>query len=96
MIKKYIDDILNKKFIKFNFFEYVASILIIKKLKNNLKICNNYKIFNALTIKNKNVFFLIKKTLIKLYLTKIYNKFDIIIAFNEMRIKKNEKKKQHF
>ena len=83
---------LNKNFIKFNFFEYVVSILIMKKFENNLKMCVNYKIFNTLTIKNKNVFSLIKKTLIKLYLTKIYNKFDIIIVFNEMRIKKETKK----
>ena len=93
IIKKYIDDMLNKNFIKSNFFEYATSILIIKKFENDLRMCVDYKIFNILTIKNKNAFSLIKKTLTKLCSIKIYNKFDIIIVFNEIRIKeKNEKK----
>ena len=93
IIKKYIDDMLSKNFIKFSFFEYATSILMMKKLENDLKMCVDYRIFNVLTIKNKNAFSLIRKTLTKLCSTKIYNKFDIIVAFNEMRIKeKNEKK----
>ena len=53
----------------------------------------NYRVLNILTISNRNTFLLIKKTLIKLYAAKIYNKFDIIITFNEIRVKKNYKKK---
>ena len=47
-------------------------------------------------IKNCNILFLIKKTLIKLYIVKIFNKFDIIIIFNEIRIKKRNVKKIAF
>ena len=79
---------LNKNFIKLNFFEYAISILIIKKFENDLRMCVDYKIFNILIIKNKNAFSLIKKILTKLCSIKIYNKFDIIIAFNEIRIQK--------
>ena len=96
MIKKYIDDMLSKNFIKSNFFEYVASILMMKKFENDLKMCVDYRVFNALTIKNRNAFSLIKKTLIRLCSTKIYSKFDIIVAFNEVRIKKKNEKKTTF
>ena len=47
-------------------------------------------------IKNRNVLLLIRETLIKFYIFKIYNKFDIIIAFNKIKIKKNDKKKTAF
>lgn len=96
IIKKYVDDMFDKSFIKSNSFEYATSILIIQKLENNLKICVDYKILNVLIIKNKNAFSLMKKTLIKLCSIKMYSKFDIIIAFNEIRIKKENEKKTTF
>ena len=71
-------------------------MLIIKKFKKNFKVCINYKVLNILTIKNRNVFLLIKKILTKLSLIKIYNKFNIIIVFNKIKIKKNDKHKITF
>ena len=56
----------------------------------------NYKTLNALTIKNRNTLLFIKKTLARLSSTKIYSKFDIIIAFNEVKIKKSDKHKIAF
>ena len=53
----------------------------------------NYRILNALTISNRNIFLLIKEILAKLYAARIYNKFDIIVAFNEIRVKKDYKEK---
>ena len=96
IIKKYVDDIFDKNFIKLRFFEYATLILIIKKFENDLKMCIDYRIFNILIIKIKNAFSLIKKTLIKLCSTEIYNKFDITITFNEVRIKKKRRKNNVF
>ena len=81
---------------KKNILQYVALVLIIKKSKNELKIYVNYKTLNVLTIKNRNALSFIKKTLTRLSSTKIYNKFNIIIAFNEIKIKKNNKHKIAF
>ena len=67
-----------------------------KKLNKKLKIYINYKVFNALTIFNRNISSLIKKTLFKFYIIKIYNKFNTIAIFNEIRIKKDYKKKSFF
>ena len=67
-----------------------------KKLNKKFKIYINYKTFNALIILNRNISLLIKKTLLKLYIIKIYNKYNIIITFNEIRVKKNNKKKSLF
>lgn len=82
-----------KEFIRFNYFEYAISILIVKKLEKELRVCVNYKTLNILIIKNRNAFFLIRNTLTKLCNVKIYNKFNIIVVFNEIKIRiENEKK----
>ena len=87
---------LDKKYIKFNTLKYVVSMLIIKKLNNELRVCVNYKILNKLIIKNQNALFLIKNTLTKLCFVKYFNKFDIIAIFNEIRMRHSDKKKTAF
>ena len=67
-----------------------------KKSNKKLKIYINYKTLNALIIPNRNIPPLIKETLFKFYIIKIYNKFDIIAIFNEIRVKKDYKKKTAF
>ena len=97
IIKKYIDKILEKIFIKLNYFLYATLIFIVKKLKSDFRVCIDYRAFNIFTIKNKNVSFLIREILAKLYLAKYFSKFNIIVVFNKIRIKeKNEKKKRFF
>ena len=96
MIKKYVNDMLKKNFIRLNVSNYAFFELIIKKFEQNLQVCMNYKTFNAFTIKNRNVFLLIKKILTRLCVVKIYNKFDIIVVFNEIRIKEKNEKKTSF
>ena len=87
---------LNKNYIKLNTSKYVVSILIVKKSNDEFRMCVDYKTLNAFTIKNRNVFSLIKNILIKLCFVKYYNKFDIIAAFNEIKMRKNDEKKTIF
>ena len=96
VIKEYIDEMLKKKYIKFNISLYVVFILIVKKLNEKLRIYVDYRVFNAFIIFNRNILLLIKKILAELCAIKIYNKFDIIIAFNKIKIKKNQKKRSRF
>ena len=93
IIKTYIDDMRQKKFIKHNFSSYAASILIVKKSNENLRIYVNYWIFNNVIIKNRNASFLLKNTFTRFCQVKIYSKFDIIIVFNEIRMKFDHEKK---
>ena len=66
IMKKYIDDMFDKNFIKLNTFSYVASILIIKKLDERFRVCVDYKVLNNFIIKNRNVSSLIKDILARL------------------------------
>lgn len=52
---------LKKKYIRFNTLFYITFILIIKKFNKDLRIYVNYKTLNVITIRNRNILFLIKK-----------------------------------
>jgi hypothetical protein len=53
LFKEYFDEFLTKEFIIF-FSSFVdASILFVKKSKNDLRLCVNYKELNVITIKNR-------------------------------------------
>ena len=82
-----------KNFIKHSFSSYIASMLIVKKLNEDLRICVNYRIFNNITIKNRNVLLLLRNIFARLCQIKIYSKFDIIVVFNEVCIKFEHEKK---
>ena len=92
-MKEYIDEILRKKYIRLSTLLYVALVLIIKKLDKELYIYINYRALNALIVKNRNISSLIREIIIKLYDIKIFIKFDIIVIFNKIRIKKDNKEK---
>ena len=87
VVKEYIDEMLGKGYIKPSTLLYAAPVLIVKKPDEGIRICVDYKALNTLTIKNRNASPLIKDTLAKLYAAKIYSKFDIIAAFNKIRVK---------
>lgn len=80
---------LRKEYIRLSTLSYTISILIVKKSNNKLRLYINYRALNALTIPNKNVLSLIKEILINLYAIKIYSKFNTIVAFNKIRVKKS-------
>ena len=87
---------LEKRYIRLNISSYIASILIVKKLDRELRIYIDYRALNALTIKNRNTLSLIRETIAKLYTIKIFIKFDIIVIFNEIRIKEDNEEKTIF
>ena len=86
----------DKGYIKSSTSSYVTPILIVKKSDKRLHIYIDYRVLNSLIIKNRNAPLLIRETLIKLCTTKIFNKFNIIATFNEIRIKKRDKEKTAF
>ena len=84
VVKEYINKILGKGYIRLSTLLYVVLVLIVKKLDGGIWIYVDYRALNTLTIKNRNASPLIKDTLAKLYVAKVYSKFDIIAAFNKI------------
>ena len=52
VIKKYINEHLNKGFIRPSISPAAAPILLTKKLKGGIQFCVNYRELNTITIKN--------------------------------------------
>ena len=96
VMKVYVNEMLKKDFIRRNSSNYATSVLIVKKLDEDLRVCVNYRALNALIIKDRNCFSLIKKTLDRLCATKFYIKLDVIAIFNEIRIRESDEKKTAF
>ena len=87
---------LDKGYIRSNVSLYAALILIVKKSNEEFRIYIDYRALNTLTIKNRNALSLIREIITRLYTTRIFTKFNIIIVFNEIRIKIEEKEKTAF
>ena len=96
MIKEYVKDILGKGYIRPSTSPYAVSVLIMKKPDGGLRIYIDYRALNVLTIKNRNAPPLIREILARLCVAKVFTKFDIIAAFNEIRIKAGEEEKTTF
>ena len=96
VIKQYIDEMLGKDFIRLSKSDYAIFVLIVKKSEGDLRVCVDYRALNALIIKNRNASPLIRETLARLCAAKIYSKFDIIAAFNEVRMREEDEKKTVF
>ena len=96
VVKGYVEEMLGKGYIRASTSPYAAPVLIVKKPDGGLRICVDYRALNALTIRNRNAPPLIRDTLAKLCMAKWYTKFDIIAAFNEIRIKEGHEEKTAF
>jgi hypothetical protein len=70
LFKEYFNEIFDKR-IYYIFSSFVdTSILFVKKSKNDLKFCVNYKELNVITIKNRYSIFLINQLLNRLAMSK--------------------------
>jgi hypothetical protein len=92
LIKKYLKEHLDKKFIESSTASYASLILFAKKSDEELRFCVDYRKLNAITKKNKYSISLIVETIARLFKAKWMTKIDIRHAFNRIRMhfKENE------
>ncbi len=86
IVKKYLENNLEKKFIIANRSSFVSSIMFMKKADESLKFCVDYKKLNQLIKKNKYSLSLIDETLTHLSKTKYFIKLDIKQTFHRIKI----------
>ncbi len=67
LIKKYLQEYLNKKFIEFSTASYAFLILFAKKSDEELRFCMNYRKLNAIIKKNRYFIFLIAEIIARLF-----------------------------
>ena len=86
MLRKYINENLKKKFIKFFKFSTKLFILFVKKSDDDLRLCVNYRKLNVITIKNR-YFFFINENFDKFSKIQMFTKLNVRNVFHRIRIK---------
>ena len=90
-IKKYLKKNLKKDFISSSLTLFAFLVLFVAKSNERLRFYVDYRKLNALTCRNRYSISLIKKTLARVMNCKYLIKFNIIIAFNKLRMHSNNK-----
>ena len=96
VLKQYIDRHLVIEFIRSFIFSADAFILFVKKKDGDFRLCVNYRDFNLLTIKNRYLLPLIKKSIDRFSKAKIYTRLNITIAYHRLKIRKDDEWKTAF
>lgn len=96
VLKKYLEDNLRKGFIRASTSSAALPVLFVRKPGGGLRFCVDYRKLNAITIKDRYPIPLIQETLNRLSQACWFSKFDVIAAFNKMRIKEGEEWKTAF
>jgi hypothetical protein len=86
IVKKYLENNLEKKFIIASRSSFVSSIMFMKKTDKSLRFCVDYKKLNQLIKKNKYSLSLIDETLTHLDKTKYFTKLNIRQTFHRIKI----------
>lgn len=96
VIHAYVKDMCGKGHIKPSTSPFAAPILVCAKPGGGLRICIDYRGLNAITVKNRNTPPLIQETLTRLSKARIFSKFDVITAFNELLVAPEDRHKTAF
>jgi hypothetical protein len=94
--KKYLDEHLDKGFIRPLGLSSAAPVLLVRKPGGGLRFCVDYRGLNDITVKNRYPIPLIRETLDRLSKAKYFSKLDIIAAFNTIRVKEGNEWKTAF
>ena len=96
VVRKWLDDNLEKGFIRESRSPCAAPLLLAAKPGGGVRICQDYRGLNAITVKNRYPLPLIRETLDALSRAKYFRKLDIIAAFNNLRIAEGHEWKTAF
>lgn len=95
-LSKYIEENLQKGFIRHSQSPYGAPVLFAKKKDGSLRLCVDYRGLNKVTIKNRYPLPLIGELLDRISRAKVLTKFDVRDGYNRVRIAAGEEEKTAF
>ena len=93
---EWLDENLDKKFIRESSSPAASPILFVKKKEGSLRLCVDYRGLNEGTIKNRYPLPLVKETFMQLSRAKIFTKLDIRGPYNLIRMRAGEEWKTAF
>ena len=90
VLQKYLKENLAKGFIRASSSPASSPVLFARKPSGGLRLCVDYRALNAIIVKNRYPLPLIQETLDRLAKAVIFSKFDIVAAFNKLRMQKGQ------
>ncbi len=95
-LRKQLDELLEKGFIKPSVFPWGAPVLFVKKKDETFRLCIDYRKLNALTIKNKYPLPRIEDLFDQLKGAKVFSKIDLWFGYFQLRVKEENIPKTAF
>ena len=95
-LRRYLEDSLQKSWIRRSTSSAEVLILFISKKDNKLRLCVDYRDLNAVTVKNRHSLFLIIETLNRLCGAKVFSKLDLKDAYHRLHIREGDEWKTAF
>jgi hypothetical protein len=90
VLRKYINENLKKRYIRPSILLIRYLVLFVFKPNGKLRMYVDYRQFNAITVKNQYILFLIYKIQDRIKGFKIFSKIDIREEYYKIRIKKSK------
>ena len=90
VLQKYIQENLDKGYIRPSTSPAASSVLFAKKPTGGLRLCVDYRKLNEVTVKDRTALPLTKESFARLSRAKYFTKVDVVSAFNRVRIKKGK------
>ena len=95
-LKKQLDELLEKKFIRPSTSPWGAPVLFVKKPDGSLRLCIDYRGLNAVTIKNKNPLPRINDLFEQLQGARVFSKIDLRTGYYQLKIREQDIEKTAF
>ena len=95
-LKRQLDELLEKKFIRPSTSPWGAPVLFVKKPDGSLRLCIDYRGLNAVTIKNKNPLPRINDLFEQLQGARVFSKIDLRTGYYQLKIREQDIEKTAF
>ena len=94
-LKKHIEELLSKQFIRPSVSPWGAPVLLVKKKDGGTRLCVDYRQLNKVTIKNKYPLPRIDDLMDQLRGASIFSKIDLKSGYHQIRVKAEDVPKLH-
>jgi len=85
-LKKQVEDLLSKGYIRPSSSPYGAPVLFVKKKDGSLRLCVDYRALNQISVKNKYPLPRVDELLDRLHGAKVFSKLDLQNGYHQIRI----------
>src|SRR4030067_2895271 len=95
-LKKLLEELLEKKFIRPSVSPWGAPVLLVKKKDGSMRLCVDYRQLNKVTVKNKYPLPRIDDLMDQLVGAKVFSKIDLRSGYHQIRVKAEDIPKTAF